>query len=143
MCRVCVSMDVWIDMCLCVYGTNRYPKEVWSKYVPSLESLGDVKNRAKAKDCLNELIIDALSHIPDVFAYMSELSNQTVFNFCAIPQVMAIATLALCYDNGDVFEGVVKIRKGEWWQCCGHVMLLSLSLLHDGDVTSLRWMMLL
>ena len=27
-------------------------------------------------------------------------------------QVMAIATLALCYNNGEVFEGVVKIRKG-------------------------------
>ena len=25
---------------------------------------------------------------------------------------MAIATLALCYNNGEVFEGVVKIRKG-------------------------------
>ena len=25
---------------------------------------------------------------------------------------MAIATLALCYDNGGVFEGVVKIRRG-------------------------------
>ena len=26
---------------------------------------------------------------------------------------MAIATLALCYNNKDVFNGVVKIRKGE------------------------------
>ncbi len=26
---------------------------------------------------------------------------------------MAIATLALCYNNKDVFRGVVKIRKGE------------------------------
>lgn len=28
-------------------------------------------------------------------------------------QTMAIATLALCYNNKDVFRGVVKIRKGE------------------------------
>ena len=26
---------------------------------------------------------------------------------------MAIATLALCYNNKNVFRGVVKIRKGE------------------------------
>ena len=35
-----------------------------------------------------------------------------VFRFCAIPQVMAIATLEKCYNNPDVFTGVVKIRKG-------------------------------
>lgn len=29
-----------------------------------------------------------------------------------IHQVMAIATLALCYNNTNVFTGVVKIRKG-------------------------------
>lgn len=28
-------------------------------------------------------------------------------------QMMAIATLALCYNNRDVFSGVVKIRKGQ------------------------------
>mmetsp|Transcript_24896 Transcript_24896/g.64850 ORF Transcript_24896/g.64850 Transcript_24896/m.64850 type:complete len:419 (+) Transcript_24896:46-1302(+) len=93
-------------------GRTWYPKEVWGNYVDSLESLGNPENRDKAKQCLNELIIDALRHIPDVFAYMEALKDQTVFNFCAIPQVMAIATLALMYDNGDVFDGVVKIRKG-------------------------------
>jgi len=35
-----------------------------------------------------------------------------VFRFCAIPQVMAIATLDKCFNNGDVFTGVVKVRKG-------------------------------
>lgn len=29
------------------------------------------------------------------------------------PQVMAIATLAACYNNQQVFRGVVKIRKGQ------------------------------
>ena len=29
-----------------------------------------------------------------------------VFRFCAIPQVMAIGTLALCYNNHEVFTGV-------------------------------------
>jgi hypothetical protein len=44
---------------------------------------------------------------------MSKLHNQTVFNFCAIPQVMAIATLALCYNNPHLFSSVLKIRKGQ------------------------------
>lgn len=43
---------------------------------------------------------------------MSRLTDKKVFNFCAIPQVMAIATLALCYNNYNVFTGVVKIRRG-------------------------------
>ena len=29
-----------------------------------------------------------------------------VFRFCAIPQVMAIGTLALCYNNHEVFTGL-------------------------------------
>ncbi len=35
-----------------------------------------------------------------------------MFRFCAIPQVMAIATLAQVYNNKHVFSRVVKIRKG-------------------------------
>ena len=44
---------------------------------------------------------------------MSRLRDPTVFRFCAIPQVMAIATLVACYNNPRVLTSVVKIRKGE------------------------------
>jgi hypothetical protein len=43
---------------------------------------------------------------------MERLRTPEVFRFCAIPQVMAIATLEKVYSNADVFSGVVKIRKG-------------------------------
>jgi hypothetical protein len=43
---------------------------------------------------------------------MSSLKNPDVFRFCAIPQVMAIATLAEIFNNSDVFRRNVKIRKG-------------------------------
>lgn len=33
--------------------------------------------------------------------------------FCAIPQVMAIATLALVFNNLDIYQRNIKIRKGE------------------------------
>ncbi len=42
---------------------------------------------------------------------MARLQDPQVFRFCAIPQVMAIATLAACYNNPDVFKTVVKIPR--------------------------------
>lgn len=59
------------------------------------------------------MVLNVLEHIPDVLTYLSSLKNQSVFNFCAIPQVMAIATLALVFNNKDVYQRNVKIRKGE------------------------------
>ncbi|MCD7464300.1 squalene synthetase-like protein [Datura stramonium] len=43
---------------------------------------------------------------------MYNLRDPAIFRFCAIPQVMAIGTLAMCYDNIEVFRGVVKMRRG-------------------------------
>ncbi|XP_072120782.1 squalene synthase isoform X3 [Mobula birostris] len=86
---------------------------VWSKYAERLSDFTKPPNVQAALQCLNELITNALQHVPDVIKYLSRLHNQSVFNFCAIPQVMAIATLAACYNNPQVFRGVVKIRKGQ------------------------------
>lgn len=52
-----------------------------------------------------------MTHSTDSLEYMSRLQDQQVFRFCAIPQVMAIATLAECYDNLNVFRAVVKIPR--------------------------------
>ncbi|OAE23620.1 hypothetical protein AXG93_4316s1550 [Marchantia polymorpha subsp. ruderalis] len=62
--------------------------------------------------CLNDMITNALKHGPECLQYMSALRDPAIFRFCAIPQVMAIGTLALCYNNIHVFRGVVKIRRG-------------------------------
>jgi hypothetical protein len=37
--------------------------------------------------------------------YMAKVQNKDIFRFCAIPQVMAIATLAEIYNNPKVFRG--------------------------------------
>ena len=61
--------------------------QVWGKYA---NKLSDFKQQRKRKDavlCLNELITNALELVPDCMKYMSRLHNQSVFNFCAIPQV--------------------------------------------------------
>ncbi|XP_032881000.1 squalene synthase isoform X3 [Amblyraja radiata] len=94
-------------------GREFWPHEVWSKYVDKLSDFSRPANLQAALQCLNELVTNALQHVPDVITYLSRLHNQSVFNFCAIPQVMAIATLAACYNNPQVFRGVVKIRKGQ------------------------------
>jgi len=90
-----------------------WPKDVWNKYADKLEDFKDPKNSTQAVYCLNELITNAMQHIPDCLDYMSELRDPDIFNFCAIPQIMAIATLALCYNNHDVFTSVVKMKREE------------------------------
>lgn len=62
--------------------------------------------------CLNELVADALELVPDSLEYLERVKTPAIYRFCAIPQVMSIATLAECFDNPKVFTGVVKIRKG-------------------------------
>ena len=66
----------------------------------------------RALHCLNDLVADALELVPDALEYLSRLKTPEVYRFCAIPQVMAVATLYECFDNEAVFTGVVKIRKG-------------------------------
>ncbi|KAK7237058.1 farnesyl-diphosphate farnesyltransferase [Aureococcus anophagefferens] len=50
--------------------------------------------------------------VPDALKYLEKIKTPEVYRFCAIPQVMAIATLVECFDNPKLFTGVVKIRKG-------------------------------
>ncbi|XP_018590807.1 squalene synthase isoform X2 [Scleropages formosus] len=94
-------------------GRSFWPKEAWSQFAAQVEDLALPQNLESALACLNLLVTDALRHVPDVITYLSRLRNQSVFNFCAIPQVMAMATLSACYNNSQVFQGVVKIRKGQ------------------------------
>jgi len=97
-----------------VDGRAFWPQEVWKLYAS--ESLGEFalpENQSSALACLNHLVTDALELIPECLDYLALLRNPEVFRFCAIPQVMAIATLTKCYNNPDVFTGVVKIRKGQ------------------------------
>ncbi|XP_058113635.1 squalene synthase 1-like [Magnolia sinica] len=89
-----------------------WPRQVWSKYADKLEDLKYEECSIKAVQCLNELVTNALTHVEDCLKYMSALRDPVVFRFCAIPQIMAIGTLALCYNNLEVFRGVVKMRRG-------------------------------
>lgn len=90
-----------------------WPREIWGSYADSLEAFKQPEQAGAAVQCLNHMVTDALTLADSCLEYMARLRQPNVFKFCAIPQIMAIATLSLCYNNHKVFTGVVKIRRGE------------------------------
>lgn len=104
-----IIRDYWEDLHL-----NRafWPKDIWSKYYDDFTEFEKNPTSEKSLACLNELVTDALRHVPDCLNYMRMLNDPQIFRFCAIPQVMAMATMAKIYNNPNVFTSVVKIRKG-------------------------------
>ena len=90
-----------------------WPKEIWSKHVDDFGDLVKLENREAALNCSSEMVLNALDHADECLFYLAGLREQSVFNFCAIPQSMAIATLALCFRNPKLFERNIKITKGE------------------------------
>jgi farnesyl-diphosphate farnesyltransferase len=90
-----------------------WPKEIWGEYADALAEFKDPENSKAAVQCLNHMVLDALRHAVPAIDYMARLRHPAVFKFCAIPQAMALSTLALCYNNHDVFTRVVKMRRGE------------------------------
>lgn len=94
-------------------GKKWWPKEIWSKYVDNMEDLFKPEFRTQALHCSSEMVLDALKHADECLYYMAAVRDQSVFNFVAIPQSMAIATLDLVFMNPAVFEKNVKITKGD------------------------------
>jgi farnesyl-diphosphate farnesyltransferase len=75
--------------------------------------LFQLEHKKGALSALNEYVTEALKHTPNSLDYLSEIRSPAIFRFCAIPQVMAMATLSLCYNNYNVFLGSVKIPRFE------------------------------
>lgn len=90
-----------------------WPKEIWSKHVPEFEDLFKPENKELALNASSEMILTALERADDCLYYLAGLKEQSVFNFCAIPQSMAIATLDACFQNHQIFQKNVKITKGQ------------------------------
>ena len=97
-------------------GRLFWPAEIWKLYVEPgqwIGALAERENLPRALACLNHLIVDALELVPDTLEYLSRLQNRTVFQFAAIPQLMAIASLAHFYNNPLLFQKKGnKIRRG-------------------------------
>jgi farnesyl-diphosphate farnesyltransferase len=80
--------------------------------VDTFEDLFDPKHREAALACTSEMVLNSLRHAEDCLLYMAGI-KQGVFNFVAIPQVMAIATLEVVFQNSQIFETNVKITRGD------------------------------
>jgi len=93
-------------------GRTWWPQQIWGEHAKSLDHFKHHPTAPESVACLNHMVTDALELVPDCLQYLTRLSDPLIFRFCAIPQVMAIATLAQVYNNTDVFRRVVKIRKG-------------------------------
>lgn len=104
-----ISRDYYEDLNL---GRSFWPKEIWGKYTDRLDELQKNPESSESLACINELVTDALQHVSNCIMYLNMIQDSQVFRFCAIPQVMAMATLAKIYNNPHVFTEVVKIRKG-------------------------------
>ena len=90
-------------------GRSFWPREVWGENASPPAGLPlDVQLGVRA---LNRMVTDALRHLPACVAYLARLTDRPVFRFCALPQLMAVATLVELYDNPRVLAGPVKIRR--------------------------------
>ncbi|KAG7876880.1 hypothetical protein KL905_005169 [Ogataea polymorpha] len=94
-------------------GRSFWPKEIWAKHTDKLANFAKPEHLQEALNCSSELVLNVLDHVKDVLVYLSMVYDHSTYCFCAIPQVMAIATLALVFQNPYVFQRNVKIRKGE------------------------------
>lgn len=115
----------------CAEGRHFWPKECWAAPGADFTSQAEVAKgivetsrgsghyRPEGKDgeramlVLSTMLLDALRHSTRALDYLSLIREQSIFNFCAIPQVMAIATINVMMNNADVFKRNVKIRKGQ------------------------------
>jgi farnesyl-diphosphate farnesyltransferase len=104
-----IIRDVWEDN---EHKRFFWPKEVWSKYVDKFSDLFLPQNREKALQCSSEMVLMALNRADECLFYIAGVKEQSVSNFVAIPQSMAIATLELCFQNPAIFDQNVKITKG-------------------------------
>ena len=97
------------------FDDNRvfWPKEIWSKHVTKFEDLFEPENIDIALNCSSDMVLNSLAHADECIFYLAGLKEQSIFNFAAIPQSMAIATLELVFRNPAIFRKNVKISKGQ------------------------------
>lgn len=92
-------------------GRIFWSEESWKNRANNIEELQ--KDEKKGLSALNEVVINALNHVPACLEFLECLKYKKVFRFCAIPQLMAIATLKKLYNNPDVLHKNIKIRRGK------------------------------
>ncbi|KAF8886382.1 squalene synthase [Infundibulicybe gibba] len=93
-----------------------WPREIWGRKEYGFTEMKEMYEpiaHQRAQWAQSGMVVDALRHATDSLDYLRVLKNQSVFNFCAIPASMAMATLELCFMNPAMFQRNIKIRKAE------------------------------
>jgi farnesyl-diphosphate farnesyltransferase len=104
-------------------GRGFWPRAIWGAHgFANMKELVDPEREKDALFAASEMVLDALRHATDALDYMTLLKCQSVFNFVAIPAVMAMATLERCFMNPEIFRRNVKIRRGEAVKVSGIVI---------------------
>jgi len=93
-------------------GRFFWPTEIWENYTSNLSDLKTYNTAPRSVACLNKMVENALGHFGDTISYLEGLENENIFRFCAIPQVMAIGTLSLVFNNHEALVSNVKMSKG-------------------------------
>eukprot|EP00940_MAST-03C_sp_MAST-3C-sp2_P000506 g506.t1 len=90
-------------------GRTFWPKEIWTHHSTSLK---DLPRQDPAGRCVDDMVSDAFLLLPACLRYLQKLKTPSIFRFCAIPQLMAVATLSHVQKHKQlVYKGVLKIRK--------------------------------
>nr|AND81098.1 ayame triterpene biosynthesis protein 3 [Botryococcus braunii] len=108
-----VIRDYHEDICEEPAPRMFWPREIWGQYAKELTDFKDPANEKAAVRCLNHMVTDALRHCEIGLNVIPLLENIGILRSCLIPEVMGLRTLTLCYNNPQVFRGVVKMRRGE------------------------------
>jgi farnesyl-diphosphate farnesyltransferase len=130
-----------------------WPREIWGKAEYGFKEMKDMTSTdpevvRRATYAQSGMVLDALRHAVHSLDYLQMLKNQSVFNFCAIPAAMAIATLELCFMNKEMFQRNIKISKAVGAnvgrsRCvdvgCGHACFFSLASLSCGRRIRGKW----
>lgn len=96
-----------------------WPREIWGQYgFKEMKEMYEPGNEQRAQWAQTGMVVDALRHATDSLDYLRLIRNQTIFNFCAIPSAMAMATLSLCFMNKEMFQHNIKIRKAAAAEVC-------------------------
>ncbi|KAL4247780.1 phytoene/squalene synthase family protein [Abortiporus biennis] len=97
-----------------IWGSEKYGKGAGGRPgFKEMKEMYEPGNEKQAQWVQSAMILNVLGHATDSLDYLKLLKNQSIFNFCAIPQSMAIATLSLCFMNPLMFQRNIKIRKAE------------------------------
>ena len=67
-------------------GRTFWPREIWSRYADDgkLSWFASHPDHPQSLACLNDLVIDALRHLPDCLEYLSLIHDPQIFEFCAV-----------------------------------------------------------